>query len=139
VIGLATVLNMVFLLLCFLGRRRQRKRILIVDDDPTFLSVVQLILEEEGYLPYTSADVSYMKYLMSFGPDLILLDVFLSGADGRMISRWLKSQYRTKDIPLVLMGTPSSAAASLTKSGADNILTKPFDLGAFLAIIHKYV
>jgi DNA-binding response OmpR family regulator len=139
VIGLATVLNRVFLLLSRLRRRRQKKRILIVDDDPTLLSVVQLILEEEGYLPYTSAEVSNLEDLLSVEPDLILLDVFLSGVDGRMISRWLKSQDRTKDIPLVLMGASSSTRATLLKSGADAVLTKPFDLDAFLDIIHKYV
>jgi two-component system alkaline phosphatase synthesis response regulator PhoP len=139
VIGLATVRNRVSLLLSRLRRRRQKKRILIVDDDPSLLWVVRLLLQEEGYLPYTSADVNHLEDLLSVEPDLILLDVLLSGADGRLISRWLKSQERTKDIPLVLMGTASKTASSLTKSGADDVLTKPFDLGAFLAIIHKYV
>jgi CheY-like chemotaxis protein len=121
------------------GKRLGRKRILIVDDDPTLLSVLQLILEEEGYLTHTSVDASNMEHLLSLQPDLILLDVLLSDADGRMLSRRLKNQNTTKHIPIVLMGTSLSVAATLTKSGAEAFLKKPFDLDGFLATIHTYV
>lgn len=73
------------------------------------------------------------------GEDLILLDVLLSDADGRMLSRRLKNQNTTKHIPIVLMGTSLSVAATLTKSGAEAFLKKPFDLDGFLATIHTYV
>jgi DNA-binding response OmpR family regulator len=140
VIGLVTVLKMVcFLLSMYRGKRLERKRILIVDDDSSLLSVLQLILEEEGYLTHTSVDASNMESLLSFQPDLILLDVLLSDADGRMLSRRLKNQDTTRHIPIVLMGTSLSVVATLTKSGADEFLKKPFDLDAFLATIHKYV
>jgi CheY-like chemotaxis protein len=127
------------LLSLYPGKRLERKRILIVDDDPTLLSVLQLILEEEGYLTHTSVDASIMEHLLSLQPDLILLDVLLSDADGRMLSRRLKNQNATKHIPVVLMGTSLRVAASLTKCGADAFLKKPFDLDAFLATIHTYV
>jgi DNA-binding response OmpR family regulator len=140
VIELVTVLKMAcFLLSLYRGKRLGRKQILIVDDDPTLLSMLQLILEEEGYLTHTSVDTSNMEHLLSFQPDLILLDVLLSDADGRMLSRRLKNQDTTKHIPIVLMGTSRSVAVTLTKSGADAFLKKPFDLDAFLATIHKYV
>jgi DNA-binding response OmpR family regulator len=128
-----------FLLSLCIGKRRQRKRILIVDDNPTLLSVLQLILQEEGYLTNTSVDASDMEHLLSFQPDLILLDILLSDVDGRMMSRRLKNQDSTKHIPIVLMTPPSSAAVTITKSGADDFLKKPFDFDAFLATIHKYV
>jgi CheY-like chemotaxis protein len=137
VIGLVTVLKKMRFLPSFLGK--QRKRILIVDTDPTLLWVLQLILEEEGYLIHTSVDASNLEQLLSFQPDLILLDGLLSPADGHMMNWRLKHQETMKHIPIILMVTSSSTAATLIKSGSDAVLNKPFDLDAFLDIVHKYI
>jgi CheY-like chemotaxis protein len=115
------------------------KRILGVDDEPDILSALQLILEEEGYLTQTAGEGSNLERLLSFQPDLILLDVFLAGLDGRLLSKQLKSQSTTHHIPIVLMSAYGKAAVTLAESGADDFLAKPFEIEAFLATIHKYV
>jgi CheY-like chemotaxis protein len=117
----------------------QQKKILIVDDEPDILEILQLILEEEGYLTHTAANIPPLDGLLRFQPDLILLDVLLSGSDGRAICRQLKSQSSTEHIPIVLMSAHGKAAAARAESGADDFLAKPFDLSVLLTTIHHYV
>jgi response regulator RpfG family c-di-GMP phosphodiesterase len=70
----------------------RRKRLLVVDDEPDILEFLKVILEEEGYAVVTSLKGEYLEHLHNGGlPDLILLDVLLSGKDGRLIVKYLKS------------------------------------------------
>jgi CheY-like chemotaxis protein len=132
--------NMVSLLLSVCGgKRRPRKRILLVDEDPTLLTVLALILQGEGYLTHTVGDARILEPLLRFRPDLILLNVSLAQVDGRLLSRHLKHQDRTRHIPIVLMGPPSKTVLALAKSGADDFLQKPFDLETLLSTIERYV
>jgi CheY-like chemotaxis protein len=117
----------------------QRKKILIVDDEPDIRDILQIILEEEGYLTQTAADGGALDDLLGFQPDLVLLDVFLSGVDGRAICRQLKSHSSTQHIPVVLLSAQGKAAATLAESGADAFLAKPFEMGVLLTTIHHYV
>ena len=77
--------------------QHKEKKLLIVDDDPDILQFLQLIFEDEGYEVQTSTKGQYLEQLHNGGlPHLILLDVFLSGKDGRDIVKHLKSQDETK-------------------------------------------
>ena len=119
--------------------KREQKKILVVDDDPDIVEVVQILLEGEGYLTQTVTEEKSLDRLLSFQPDLILLDVLLSGSDGRGISKRLKSQKVTKHIPIVLMSAHVQSRAILAECQADDLITKPFDLDTFLTTIQKYV
>ena len=119
--------------------KNEQKKILVVDDDPDILEVVQLLLEGEGYLTRTATEAKSMDRLLSFQPDLILLDVLLAGSDGRAISKRLKSQETTRHIPIVLMSAHVSARATLAAAQADDFIAKPFEVNALLTTIHKYV
>jgi CheY-like chemotaxis protein len=119
--------------------KSEQKKILVVDDDPDILEVVQLILEEEGYLTQATTEGQSIDRFLSVQPDLILLDVLLSGSDGRVISKRLKSQETTRHIPVVLMSAHVRTRATLAECKADDFLAKPFDVDALLATIHKYV
>jgi CheY-like chemotaxis protein len=110
-----------------------------VDEDPTLLTVLALILQGEGYLTHTVGDARILEPLLRFRPDLILLNVSLAQVDGRLLSRHLKHQDRTRHIPIVLMGPPSKTVLALAKSGADDFLQKPFDLETLLSTIEQYV
>lgn len=112
------------------------KRILVVDDDPDILEFLQVILEEEGYSVTTSNKGEYLEQLHTGGlPHLILLDVFLSGKDGREIVRYLKSQQETKHIPVIMFSAHPSAKYTALEAGADDFLEKPFTIDAILAKI----
>lgn len=104
------------------------KKILVVDDYQDILDVMQVVLQDEGYTVQTSLNGSFMQAIQSSPPDLIFLDVLLSGEDGRELCRELKSNEQTKQIPVILVSAHIDAKTALTSSGADGFLAKPFRL-----------
>ncbi len=116
----------------------KRKKLLIVDDEPDILEFLQVILEEEGYEVLTSTKGEYLEQLHNGGlPQLILLDVLLSGKDGREIVRYLKSQDETKHIPVIMFSAHPSAEETARAAGAEDFIAKPFDIDDLLAKIAR--
>lgn len=115
------------------------KKILIVDDDESILDAISLVLEDEGYLVAITmkGDETFEK-VNSFQPDVILLDVLMSGKDGREICKKLKQQEDTKKIPIIMISAHPSAKEGAMSCGADDFLPKPFDTSDLLALVFKY-
>lgn len=115
------------------------KRILVIDDDESILDAISLLLEEEGYIVETTpkGEETYKK-IDEFHPDLILLDVLMSGSDGREICKNLKQDKKTKDTPIVMISAHPSASRSVFEFGADDFLAKPFETEDLLTKIKKY-
>lgn len=115
-----------------------KKTILVVDDEPGILEAVSIMLEDEGYNVSTTANGEDVENLRNGSlPDLILLDVLLSGKDGREITRVLKSKPETKKIPIIMISAHPSAEKSIKECGADDFLPKPFDIDDLLARVEK--
>jgi DNA-binding response OmpR family regulator len=108
-----------------------KNKILIIDDDKDILDALGEMLELSGYEVETcEKDGGYIdKRIEIFKPQLILLDVLLSGHDGRHICRRLKSQDKTKDIPIIMISAHPDAEKSALEAGANAFLPKPFDIG----------
>lgn len=116
------------------------KKILIVDDEPDILEFLQIILEEEGYSVVSTDKAEYLEKLTNGGlPDLILLDMLLSGKDGRHIVKHIKSQEQTRHIPVIMFSAHPSAIETALRAGADNFISKPFNIDELLAMIAKYL
>lgn len=114
----------------------KRKKLLIVDDEPDILEFLQVILEEEGYEVLTSTKGEYLEQLHNGGlPHLILLDVLLSGKDGRDIVKHLKTQDETKHIPVIMFSAHPSAEQTALAAGAEDFIAKPFNIDDLLAKI----
>lgn len=117
-----------------------QKKILVVDDDTDILEFLQVILEEEGYAVLTTSKGEYVEQLHNGGlPHLILLDIFLSGKDGREIAKYLKSQEETKHIPIIMFSAHPSAEETARASGANDFIAKPFEIDDFLEKVAQYV
>ena len=118
------------------------KKILVVDDDPDILDALQFTLASEGYEVTTTEKGEYAENLHDQNgglPDLIILDVLLSGKDGRTICKKLKNQQETKHIPILMISAHPDAARSVKDVGADAFLAKPFDLAKLLALVENYI
>ncbi|MBV9021197.1 MAG: response regulator [Chloroflexi bacterium] len=116
-----------------------QKRLLVVDDEQDILEFLQVILEEEGYSVVTTDKGEYLEKLKNGGlPHLILLDVLLSGKDGREIAKQLKSREDTKHIPIIMFSAHPSAEETARRAGADDFLAKPFDIDVLLDKIARY-
>lgn len=116
-------------------------RVLVVDDDPDILDAIRFTLEDEGYAVTTTEKGEYAENLHDGNgglPDLIILDVLLSGKDGRTICRHLKSRDDTRHIPIIMISAHPGAAESATGVGADAFLAKPWDIDELIALVARY-
>lgn len=102
-------------------------KILLIDDDPDIRTVMSAVLQKHGYNVETASrrEEALLKLQASL-PSLILLDVLLSGSDGRDLCRELKSSPLTKDIPVIMFSGHPGAASQYEVYGADDFLAKPF-------------
>lgn len=115
------------------------KKILIVEDDPGILEVMNIILEEEGYEVESIADGSEtFERVKSFHPKLIFMDLLISGTDGSEICAELKKNPVTRSIKVVLMSAHPQAGEAAVKGGADDLLVKPFEAGKLIEFAKKY-
>lgn len=115
--------------------------ILVIDDNADILDALSLLLSENGYHVITSEKGDYAENLKNHEgdlPDLIIMDVLLSGKDGRQITRILKNDDHTKHIPIILISAHPSAEKSIHECGADAFLAKPFDIEELLNMIRSY-
>ena len=118
----------------------KQKKILVVDDEPDILEFLQVILEVEGYTVATTTKGEYVEKLHDGGlPDLILLDVLLSGKDGREIVKRLKQQEETHHIPVIMFSAHPSAEETARVAGADDFVAKPFEIDILLNKVARYL
>ena len=115
-------------------------RILIADDNPQGVELLEAYLAETDYETETAADgEETLRKVAQWQPDLILLDVLLSGKDGREIVKQLKSQEETKSIPIIMFSAHPSAEKTARDAGADDFVAKPFHIDFLLAVVAKYL
>ena len=105
-----------------------QKRILVVDDEPDFATLVQGNLEKEGYL----VDVAYngvegLEKVRGNRPDAIVLDVMMPEKDGYEVCKELKDDEGLCDIPVVLLTAVASHVTSTRYTHADGMSTEADD------------
>ncbi len=114
-------------------------KILVVDDDPGILESTQLLLEYEGYEVITATNSKKIYNLHENLPDLILLDIWLSGENGGDIAKELKSRELTKNIPIILFSANRDIEVIKCRCGADDCISKPFHFEDLLTILKKHL
>ena len=103
-------------------------KIVIVDDSRDLLEVLKFFLEEKGYEVETvTQEKDLISVIKLFSPDLIILDIYLLGEDGREICKELRRHEATKYL-CILMFSATKALADYREYGADGFIEKPFGL-----------
>jgi CheY-like chemotaxis protein len=115
------------------------KRILVADDDPAILDVITIILEDAGYAVDTSRNGDISLGEQDTLPDLCLLDLWMSGRDGRETCKQIKTNDRTKHIPVIIVSANKDIEKISLQSGADAFLAKPFEMDELLVLIAKFI
>src|SRR4030066_1975520 len=118
------------------------KKILIVDDEVDLVETVRFPLEMEGYrvlVSYNGEDA--LNKARKENPDLILLDLMLPKLDGYKVCRLLKFDERYKHIPIFMLTARTQEKDKILgkETGADEYLTKPFDMDDLIAKIKGYL
>ncbi len=101
--------------------------ILIIDDDPTVLDLVQRMLVKEGYSPIIARDAEEgLDLARSLKPSAILLDILMPGTDGWAVLKTLKADETLRDCPVILLTTHHDIAKGRSLGAAAHLI-KPID------------
>jgi twitching motility two-component system response regulator PilH len=92
------------------------KRVLIVDDSPSVLRLLQFVLESEKYEVVTADDgAAGLEKVREQPPDLIVTDSIMPGIDGFALMRTLKEAEPTRDIPIIMLTSENPAQSDLAR------------------------
>jgi twitching motility two-component system response regulator PilH len=117
------------------------KKVLIVDDSPAQVKLIQGLLEREGYAPFGLNDPHLVEETINtFRPTLILLDVVMPGRNGFQVCRDLKSSTEFKAIPVIMVTSKDTASDRFwgEQQGADGYVTKPFTREDLLRAVRRF-
>ena len=105
------------------------QKILAVDDDVDILDALKHVLYYGGYEVRTTVNADdIIKQVQLYKPNLILLDIMLSGKDGRQVCRQLKTDSTTKRIPVIMISATPGLPQDILSCGAEDFIAKPFDI-----------
>lgn len=114
------------------------KQVYIIDDEESILEALKYMFLEEGYEVTISSHGDDLLKSDGKLPDIIILDVLLSGKDGRDIAKKLKNTDKTRRIPIIMMSAHPNAGIMIRECGADDFLAKPFNTSDLLGVVEKY-
>ncbi len=116
------------------------KKILLVEDDPDCIELLEYNLKREGFSVGTARDgIEGLKKARSLRPDLILLDLLLPELDGLAVCETLRRGPGTTHIPVIIVTALTSHFTRLAglETGAADLVTKPFRMKDLLTRIHQ--
>ena len=122
-----------------MSQNRQHS-VLVVEDDPSIISMLVDSLSEAGYKLFTAQSVAQSwEILAKEKPDLVLLDWMLPDENGDVFFRQLKSHPRFRDLPVIMLTARSTGSdqAHLLDQGVEDFIAKPFSHEALLARIRS--
>jgi CheY-like chemotaxis protein len=108
----------------------RRKRVLIVDDEASMVSVLQRYVSNAGYLSDTaSSGLEALEKIEKEQPDLVLLDLMMPGINGFETCRRIRENKKTKKLPVLIITAlrSESDSDSAAASGANEFIVKPID------------
>lgn len=120
---------------------RKKLHLMVVDDEPTIREVCVDLLRSEGYSVVTANNGREAVEMLTDRPaDLVLMDATMPGIDGIAACRLLKSNARTRHIPIVIMSAAGTTIARLAAVQGMIVafLPKPFDLDQLLDTVKQF-
>jgi DNA-binding response OmpR family regulator len=118
----------------------EKPRVVVVDDEAIVCESLRLSLEQEGFRASAVDDASQaLAAIRAEKPDLVVLDLYMPGVDGREIARALKADPATKNIRILLLTGSNEAVDVVTglDAGASEYVKKPVDGETLIAKIRS--
>lgn len=116
-------------------------RILVVEDDPQNLYLVQFLLERAGYEVVVATDgIQAVDVALESSPNLILMDMLLPRMDGWAATRALKTEHGVT-APIIALTAYSMKGdrESILEAGCDGYISKPIDPETFVGQVEQYI
>lgn len=123
-----------------MSQGQPRGRVLVVDDEPDLVRILQFGLQSAGYVVESASDGQEgLKKAREVKPDIILLDLMLPKLDGYKICRLLKFDERFKQIPIIILSarTQEGDQALALEMGANRFVTKPYNFSEILTHVEE--
>ena len=116
-------------------------KVLVIEDNKDVLDSIMSILEYSGYPTkgLTRFNESMFELLSNEKFNLIILDVMLSGNDGRELIKAFKSHEITKDVPIIMISAYPNVEYSTRMAGADGFIQKPFGIDELIDKVEEHV
>jgi DNA-binding response OmpR family regulator len=106
----------------------QKPRILVADDDEDLLMLMEIKMKSEGFVVEISPNgEKIFDIIEAHRPDIILLDITMRGVNGGEICKHLKTDNKTKDIPVIIFSANHNIEKIASECGADDCIVKPFN------------
>ncbi|MEE8113892.1 MAG: response regulator [Nitrososphaerales archaeon] len=120
---------------------QRQSRILLVDDNPTNLAILEEMLGDEYRWEAATSGEEALEIAPDFQPDLILLDVMMPGINGYETCRRIRANPALRNVKIVMVSAKALVSERLEgyDAGADDYLTKPFDEEELLAKVRVYL
>ena len=117
-----------------------KKRVLVVDDEPDIVGFIKMILEDEGFSvveAFNSEEAINKAHTES--PGVIVLDINMPRIDGYQICQLLKNDAKTSAIPVIMVTARTQRIDKYRgeKAGADAYITKPFQTSELIASVRR--
>ncbi|WP_158799044.1 two-component system response regulator [Pedobacter sp. L105] len=118
-----------------------RKKILVIDDDEDILSILDIILEGEGYETILYSSGTTPEEVNRLNPDLILLDIRIAGfpKTGVEICTEFKSRLDTALIPVLLISAEENIEFLVSDCGANGFINKPFNIHMLVDKVKEFL
>ena len=94
------------------------KKVMIADDDAAIVDFLSILLQLEGYDITSTLNGATLLEMDDDLPDLIILDIWMSGVDGRDVCKQLKQQEHTRNIPILMVSASTNIQDSAMSAGA---------------------
>ncbi len=119
--------------------RRAASRVLVVDDDRSVRAICREVLEQSGHSVRDVAPAAALVEARRFRPDLVVIDVTATDADGFALAERLRADAATTLVPFIFVSARADTADKIRafRSGAEDYLVKPFDSAELAARVAK--
>jgi twitching motility two-component system response regulator PilH len=124
------------------GAQAAERKILVVDDSPTELAVLETLLARAGFQVVTARDAEdALEKLARERPQMILLDVVMPGKNGFSLCRQIRANAELGHTPVILVTSKSQAYDRFwgLKQGAVDYVTKPWDPAELLRTVRRHI
>jgi DNA-binding response OmpR family regulator len=119
---------------------KNTKIIMVLDDDPDICTMIKMVLDYHGYTAVDADTKEKAETILHTTPvDLIIMDMLLSGTDGSEICKMLKQKDKTSSIPILMFSAHPNAKTICLAAGADDFISKPFEMNDLLQRINYFL
>lgn len=116
-----------------------KKKVLIIENDQDIRSIVEYILNEQGFETLSIPEPDDLLDIIPFAPHVILLDEYINSRAGHRLCRKIKQVPILAAIPVIILSTANDIELIATECEANDYIRKPFDLEDMVSKVVKVI